>query len=230
MKRIGIIAAWQPELNYLHEEYPSRKVRKIAAWEFHYHSINNLEIISVISGVGKTNCSSCTQLLISEFRPDEIYMTGICGSLPDSIKGGEIVIARQMLQHDVTNAGKGDDVWDLYTGRTSIIDGDNSIFSDFLNFAINTSEHKINNGMVISGDQRIREDVLRLSLSSTHNAIAVDQEIASFSYVSYVNKIPFLCVKSVSDQADNKTIEDQKRFKLLACKNSCKLLIEFLLR
>lgn len=31
MKRIGIIAAWQPELNYLHEEYPSRKVRKIAA-------------------------------------------------------------------------------------------------------------------------------------------------------------------------------------------------------
>ncbi|MEB3057246.1 phosphorylase family protein [Bacillus pseudomycoides] len=84
--------------------------------------------------------------------------------------------------------------------------------------------------MVISGDQRIREDALRLSLSSTHNAIAVDQEIASFSYVSYVNKIPFLCVKSVSDQADNKTIEDQKRFKLLACKNSCKLLIEFLLR
>lgn len=53
IKSIGIITAWLPELNYLHEEYPSRNVREFSTWEFRYHSINNLELVSVISDVGK---------------------------------------------------------------------------------------------------------------------------------------------------------------------------------
>jgi adenosylhomocysteine nucleosidase len=228
MKRIGIIAAWEPELSYLHDNYPSKKVIKMAAWEFHYHYLYNVEVISVTSGVGKTNCASCSQLLISEFKPHEIYMTGICGSLSDEIKGGEIIVANKMLQHDVTDAGKGKDTWDLYTGRTSIVDGNNDLFKEFSDFTQHIVS-KIHFGLVVSGDQRIRDDNHRRYLSQNHNAIAVDQEIAAFSYVSYINAVPFVCAKSVSDQANNKTIEDQKEFKLVACKNACKLVTDFLL-
>ncbi|HDX9667014.1 TPA: S-adenosylhomocysteine nucleosidase, partial [Bacillus cereus] len=47
MKRIAIVAAWEPELTYLHQSYPSERIEKRAAWEFHFHTINDLEIISV---------------------------------------------------------------------------------------------------------------------------------------------------------------------------------------
>ena len=75
-----------------------------------FHTINDLEIISVITGVGKVSCASCAQLLISEFQPDELFMTGICGSLSNKVKNGHIVVALNAIQHDVTAAGSGEDV------------------------------------------------------------------------------------------------------------------------
>ena len=50
MKRIAIASAWEPELTYLHQHYPVN-VLKRATWEFHFHTINELEIISVVTGV-----------------------------------------------------------------------------------------------------------------------------------------------------------------------------------
>ena len=75
-----------------------------------FHTINDLEIISVITGVGKVSCASCVQLLISEFQPDELFMTGICGSLSNKVKNGHIIVALNAIQHDVTAAGSGEDV------------------------------------------------------------------------------------------------------------------------
>ena len=97
------------ELTYLHQHYPSERVEK-ATWEFHFHTINELEIISVVTGVGKVSRASCVQLLISEFQPDELFMTGICGSLSNKVKNGHIVVALNAIQHDVTAAGSGEDV------------------------------------------------------------------------------------------------------------------------
>ena len=107
MKRIAIVSAWEPELTYLHQYYPSERIEKRAAWEFHFHYMNNLEVISVVTGVGKVSCASCVQLLISEFHPDELFMTGICGSLSNKVKNGHIVVALNAIQHDVTAAGSG---------------------------------------------------------------------------------------------------------------------------
>ena len=57
--------------------------------------------------VSVKSCASCVQLLISEFQPDELFMTGICGSLSNKVKNGHIVVALNAIQHDVTAAGSG---------------------------------------------------------------------------------------------------------------------------
>ncbi len=49
------------------------------------------EIISVITGVRKVGASVVLQLLISEFQPDELFMTGICGSLSNKVKNGLVL-------------------------------------------------------------------------------------------------------------------------------------------
>ncbi|MDM5188790.1 5'-methylthioadenosine/S-adenosylhomocysteine nucleosidase [Bacillus sp. DX4.1] len=225
MKRIAIVAAWEPELTYLHQHYPSHRIEKLAAWEFHFHHINELEIISVITGVGKVNCASCVQLLISEFQPEQLFMTGICGSLSEKVKNGHIVVALKTLQHDVTAAGTGVDSFDLYTGRTAIIETTKYLVKQMKKIR---SYDPVHYGIFISGDQRIRSTETRYLLQTVYGALAVDQEVAAFAYVCHVNDKPFLCLKAVSDQANDKTIEEQKVFKMLACEQSCKYLIAFL--
>ena len=90
----------------MHQYYPSKRIEK-SSLGISFHTINDLEIISVITGVGKVSCASCVQLLISEFQPDELFMTGICGSLSNKVKNGHIVVALNAIQHDVTAAGSG---------------------------------------------------------------------------------------------------------------------------
>ncbi|MGG2065708.1 5'-methylthioadenosine/S-adenosylhomocysteine nucleosidase [Bacillus sp. S14(2024)] len=226
MKRIAIVAAWEPELTYLHKYYPSYRKEKRAAWEFHFHNMNGIELISVITGVGKVQCASCVQLLISEFQPEQLFMTGICGSLSNKVKNGDIVVATKVMQHDVTGAGTGTDPFDLYTGRTACIQPPSQLIKEMKKLQLVYTSHY---GTFISGDQRIRSSEMRELLQTVYGALAVDQEIAAFSYVCHVNGKPFLCLKAASDQANDKTIEEQKVFKMLACEKACEYMVAFLL-
>ena len=54
---------------------------------------------------------------------------------------------------------------------------------------------------------------MRYLLHTVYGALAVDQEVASFCYVCQINKKPFLCLKAASDQANDKTKEEQKFLK-----------------
>lgn len=226
MKRIAIVSAWEPELTYLHQYYPSERIEKRAAWEFHFHNLNGIELISVITGVGKVQCASCVQLLISEFQPEQLFMTGICGSLSNKVKNGDIVVATKVLQHDVTGAGTGTDPFDLYTGRAASIQPSKQLIKEMKKLQFVYNSHY---GTFVSGDQRIRSSETRELLQTVYGALAVDQEIAAFSYVCYVNEKPFLCLKAASDQANDKTVEEQKVFKMLACEKACEYMLAFLL-
>jgi len=226
--RVGIVAAWEPELSNFYSIWPITKSYKIAGWTFNEHILSNLEVISVISGVGKVKCASCTQLLISQFNPDEMYMTGICGGLTDNIHGGEMVVPLVTFQHDVNDAGLGTDIKDLYTGRSGKISTELKYIESFRNFT-KSREVVIHYGTVISGDQRIRKTGLSLELKNRHGAIAVDQEIAAFSHVCYLNGKPFFCLKSVSDKANDRTVDDQSKFKCNAANEVCNLLLDYLL-
>ena len=227
MKKIGIIAAWEPELDYLLKIFRPIKSESIAAWTFYTHQLGDLHIISVVAGVGKVKTASCTQLMISTYTPDEMFMTGICGGLSEVINGGDIIVAERTIQHDVSDVGTSNNPLDAYLGRGSMIDSTEKIITMFKEFSNNTS-NRVHFGTFVSGDQRIRDNELSYKLKTDFSAIAVDQEMAAFAHVCYINRIEFMGLKAVSDNANTNTINDQKLFKQMACINSCNLLIDFL--
>ncbi|KLU61646.1 5'-methylthioadenosine/S-adenosylhomocysteine nucleosidase [Peptococcaceae bacterium CEB3] len=228
MRRVGIVAAWEPELSYLNSKWQITHSCEIAGWTFNQHVYGaNLEVISVICGVGKVKCAGCTQLLITQFNPQAMYMTGICGGLGDKVRGGDVVVPLVTFQHDVHDAGLGTDVKDLYSGRSGKISTDLKCIETFRNFAQKRNV-VVHYGTLVSGDRRIRDQGLRSNLESKYGAIAVDQEIAAFSHVCYLNNKAFFSIKGVSDKADDKTVEDQARFKLKAADEACSLLLDYL--
>ena len=67
---------------------------------------------------------------------------------------------------------------------------------------------------------------MRYLLHTVYGALAVDQEVAAL--LMYVKSIrSLLCLKAASDQANDKTKEEQKIFKMLACERACEHLIAF---
>ncbi len=77
-------------------------------------------------------------------------MTGICGSLSNKVKNGHIVVALNAIQHDVTAAGSGEDVFNLYNGRTAPIETTKSLVRRIKI----RSYDPIHFGTFLSGDQR----------------------------------------------------------------------------
>jgi adenosylhomocysteine nucleosidase len=71
MKRIGIIAAWEPELSVIARRFPALERHRVGAWVFNVHRDCEFEVVYVVCGVGKVYCASCTQFLLSKFSPDE---------------------------------------------------------------------------------------------------------------------------------------------------------------
>ena len=54
----------------------------------------------VVSGIGKDNAAAATQLVLSEFRPDEIINFGVAGGLKATMKVGEIYEVRAAIEYD----------------------------------------------------------------------------------------------------------------------------------
>ena len=226
MKRVGIIAAWEPEMLGVRRRLPSVEHIAIGGWAFDVHRLGNMEIVSVVSGVGKVLCASCTQLLISRFSLDEMYMTGICGGLRDEWAGIEIAVFERALQHDVESPGIHGDPFNLYKGRSSFYESDPGLLDRFRDFSATMIRTRL--GLVVSGDQRIRNAKRRDFLRQEFGAIAVDQEFAAFAHVCTLNRVPFMGLKAVSDCADEHTEQYQKLHKLKACDVASNTLIDFL--
>lgn len=226
MRRVGIVAAWAPELDAVNRCLPPVNYATHGAWDFFWHHLGETEIVSVVSGVGKVFCASATQLLIAKFAPGEMYMTGICGGLQDELLGESLVVAERFYQHDVESPATPGDPFDLYQGRSAWYEPDSRLLHRFREFAASTTQAHF--GVVVSGDHRIRSAERRETLHREFGAIAVDQELGAFAQVCTVNRVPFLGIKAVSDNADEQTEQRQKRHKLKACDRASNALIGFL--
>ncbi|HND49197.1 MAG TPA: 5'-methylthioadenosine/S-adenosylhomocysteine nucleosidase, partial [Anaerolineales bacterium] len=62
---------------------------------------------------------------------------------------------------------------------------------------------KVYKGRVVSGDQFISSVEKAGQLLTIHNALAVDMEAAAIAHTCEINKVPFLCVRAMSDKADH---------------------------
>lgn len=227
MRRVGIVAAWEPEILAIERRFPAVESIKSGAWVFNVHQTQELEVVSAVCGVGKVFCASCTQLLISKFSPTEMYMTGICGGLRNELSEMSLVVPEQTMQYDVQSPGTSDDPFNLYQGRSSFCESDSLLLQRFRDFVLSTGIPTYF-GIAVSGDQRIRSSERSNYMRNEFNAIAVDQEMAVFAHVCTLNQIPFLCLKAVSDKADEQTEQIQRLYKLKACDLASETLINFL--
>lgn len=217
MKKIGIIFAMQEELVELKNILNITNEFKIFELTFYEGSINNINYILVESGVGKVNAARATQILIDNFDVDYIFNIGVAGGVDASLSVGDIVVGTQLVQHDFDITGFNHEKG--YIPNVGVfMESDQYLVKIVNDVKNNLTGINIVNGVIASGDIFCTDMNMSQKINKKFNALCVDMEGAAISQVSYLNHVPFLVLRSISDAPNNNNVITYNEFLNSSCK------------
>ena len=229
MKKIGIIAAMEEEKNAIKNMMKDIKENKIYELIFTEGIINEKECVLVESGVGKVNSSRTTQIMIDKYDIEYVINTGSAGSATDELNIGDIVIGKKIVQHDfdITAFGhkKG-----YISNVGEYIFSDEKLINKFEEVvgAIDSEEIKIKIGTIATGDIFCTEAKMKDKIKEKFGADAIEMEAASIAQVCYLDKIPFIIIRSISDTPNGKNEITFEQYLELASKKCAEILEKFI--
>lgn len=223
---LGIIAAMSEELELILQDMKLKNKKTVANLTFNEGTLYNKNVVAVVCGIGKVNAAICTQILISEFSVDKVINIGVAGGVNKDIYPGDVVIGNSLVEHDIDCSVFGDPVGQIPRMDTFDFKADDTL----VNLA-KDSCNKLNNinsfvGRIVSGDQFIASQEKVQYLEKEFNAFSCEMEGASIAHVCYSNNVPFVIIRSISDNANNGAHVDFEKFTPIAVKNSTAIVKE----
>ncbi|MEG2985483.1 MAG: 5'-methylthioadenosine/adenosylhomocysteine nucleosidase [Peptostreptococcaceae bacterium] len=226
---LGVIGAMEEEVKILKDKMDIEEAVDVAGMEFYKGTIDNKNIVLVRSGVGKVNMASCTQILIDKFNVTALVNSGVAGTMDKNLNQGDIVISTDAVQHDFDTTVFGDPLGEISRLDIRFFEADKNMINIACEAAKKVSDINIKQGRVASGDQFVTGgDVADKIKKNFGDVAAVEMEGAAMAQVAYLNKIPFVIIRSISDKADGSADLSYDEFLPTAAKNASVLLEEFI--
>lgn len=223
----GIIGAMDREVKMFIEHLKDVREKKWASMTFYSGSIYDKQIVVVKSGVGKVNAACCTQALIDLYQPKAVFCTGVAGALRINLDFGDTVISKDVIQYDVDASTFGHELGEIPNLGIKAFKASEVLAEAALKAHRRIfPDKKAVLGRVLTGDQFISSRDKAKLIEETFEGDCVEMEGAAIGHVCYLNNIPFLVIRSISDKADGEAIEDYKAFVDEVARNSYMLLSE----
>lgn len=221
---LGIIGAMAEEVANLKAQMENVKIYTAAKMDFYEGKLKGKDVVVVRSGIGKVNAAVCSQILVDQYHVTGIINTGIAGSLRNQINIGDIVLSKDTLQHDMDATGFGYQVGQIPQMDVSVFEGDENM----LRIAEECCKQEIPEigvhvGRVVSGDQFVSDREKKNWLLETFQGYCTEMEGAAIAQTAYLNQIPFLIIRAISDKADDSAKMDYAEFEAKAIEHSVKL-------
>ncbi|GAA0177248.1 5'-methylthioadenosine/adenosylhomocysteine nucleosidase [Clostridium sediminicola] len=226
---IGIIGAMDEEVSILLQDIELDKVVSKAMMNFNIGKLYKNEVVVVKCGIGKVNAAVCAQILIDDFNVDSVINVGVAGGIGKEVIPGDVVIASSLIQHDMDVTAFGSKIGQIPRMDCFDFKSDEKLFKSAVDSAKTISNINIHEGIVVSGDQFI-DSVEKVEwFSDEFNAKACEMEGASIAQVCYLNSVPFVIIRSISDNACTGAHIDFNKFVPIAVKNSSVIIRSLLL-
>lgn len=224
MRKIGIIGAMEEEVAALKEKMNIEELRIIAGMEFCKGICEGKTVVIVRSGIGKVNAAMCTQILCDVFQAEVIINTGVAGSLKNEINIGDIVLSTDALQHDMDATGFGYEAGVIPRMETSIFEADKELIclAEKVCRKVNP-EIQVFKGRVVSGDQFISDRAVKDRLIELFRGYCTEMEGAAIAQAAWLNKVPYLVIRAISDKADGSAEMDYSEFEMKAIEHTVRL-------
>lgn len=229
---IGIMSAMPEENDRIVAEIegPKRETK----WGnrlYHQGYLWGLPCVVVFSRWGKVAAATTTTHLICDLGVREIIFTGVAGSADPSVTLGDVVVARQLYQHDM-NASPLFPPYEIPLLAKSSFESTQDLRSEAtkaaqefirqdlpkqvsptLRHSIGIRDPKAVVGDIASGDRFFahRSDVEQLK-SSLPQIACVEMEGAAVAQVCHEHDVRFCVIRTISDSADESAEVDFGRF------------------
>lgn len=224
---LGIIGAMDKEVAALKEQMEEVCVESKASMEFYKGRLKGKEAVVVKSGIGKVNAAVCAQVLVDEFHVDVLINTGIAGSLAAEINIGDLVVSSDAVQHDVDTTIFGDRLGQIPDMNTFSFEADKKLIELAKECCAKVNpDIQVFEGRIVSGDQFISSREKKELLSENFQGLCAEMEGAAIAHTAYLNKVPFVIVRAISDKADDSAQMDYPAFQKQAIKHSVNLMLE----
>lgn len=198
-KKIGFIIPLRAEAIFFLSNLSNIVETRISGRSIITGNLDSYEISIIISGCGKIKAASATQFLIDKF-PCELYINfGTAGAISKDLKIGDIVVATEIIEHDVKEKFPEVLPPPVHHVSKNLI---RKLQHENLEFVY---------GAIISGDEDIITVNRRNALFRKHQCLTVDWESAGFALTCQLSLVPYLVFRTVSDLAYEQTVHEYKK-------------------
>ncbi|WP_194611587.1 5'-methylthioadenosine/adenosylhomocysteine nucleosidase [Clostridium vitabionis] len=222
---LGIIGAMDEEVEGIRQQMTGALVTRTAGMDFYKGKLSGRDAVVVRSGIGKVNAGMCTQILADKFAVDAVVNSGIAGSLSAEIDIGDIVLATDAVQHDMDATGFGYKRGQIPRVNTFSFAADPELrdLAEACCRRVNP-DIQVFRGRVVSGDQFISDRRTKEMLIREFGGICCEMEGAAIAQAAYLNGLPYLIIRAISDKADDSAGMDYATFEKKAIEHSVRLI------
>ncbi|MEX2540972.1 MAG: 5'-methylthioadenosine/adenosylhomocysteine nucleosidase [Trueperaceae bacterium] len=224
---IAILGAMAEELAALLEVLEERSDRRVSGHDLHSGRLEGRHVLLGLCGIGKVNAAATAQLMALE-QPRALIFTGVAGALDPGLDVGDIVVASDAVQHDVDVSALGYEPGRI-PGEPLAWPSDPALIDLAVAAAAELTDVRVERGRVASGDQFVADRDRTASLRERFGASCVEMEGAAVAQVCARAGLPFVIIRSISDNADHDAEVSFREFTLLAA-GRAKALVRALLR
>ena len=225
LQNIGIIGAMEEEIALLRQKASIIDTEQIIGVTFYKGTLYDKKVVLVKSGIGKVNAALCAQILIDRFAVDCIINVGVAGAVYKELSIGDIVISKDAVQHDMDTSVFGDPIGIIPRMEESYFKADKTLIELAEKCSMSLkSKAKVFLGRIASGDQFISTPQGKERIWQTVKGSCAEMEGAAIAHTCYLNQIPFVIIRSISDDAEDKAHIAYEQFVKIAAANSSELL------
>ncbi|MDE6012651.1 MAG: 5'-methylthioadenosine/S-adenosylhomocysteine nucleosidase [Prevotella sp.] len=175
--KIGIIVAMDKELRQLQQVF------------------GGSDVLVEKCGIGKVNAALGAQRMINEFHPDCIISSGCAGGNGNDINVQDVVVSTELTYHDVycgmavdnsTQYGQVQGLPARYPADPWLLAKANLL--------------NVHSGLIVTGDWFVDSKTKMAEIIEKFpEAKAVDMESCAIAQTCYLNKVPFISFRVISD-------------------------------
>lgn len=223
---IAVIGAMEVEVEALKKHLFIKEEKVIYGIKVVLATLQDKEVILVLSGVGKVNAAMTTTIVLSHYPIDYVINIGTAGGLGENQEVLDIVVAKHIVQHDYD---------------TSAVDGKEGIgivsYSDpdLIQKALPLLEQKeypLWIGTIASGDTFVHtKEQATYIKQHFQDVIACEMEAGAIAYVCNHLQVPCIILRSLSDNVyHTNNAMDFKEYVQVASERSAVFCVNFINR
>ncbi len=202
MKTIAVIGAMPTEVSLLKNRLSDVRQENIAGLNIFIGTLHSKTVLVCQSGMGKVAAGAAAQVLITKYGIDALINSGIAGNMSSEITVGDVVISKEVLYHDaqLDMISQHYPHLESYTAKDELIAAAKKACQD--------TDTKFLVGKIATGDKFIGDSKTKKEINDFCNPDCVEMEGAAIAHICSKNDIPFVIIRAMSDDADEKAHDE----------------------